>query len=622
MARGIRMAILTVGAAMLVLAGCGRNNLGRRDAGAGDAGPESGASEIADALPGDGKPGAADALLGDGKPGAADALLGDGKPGAADALPGDGKPGAADALPGDGKPGAADALLGDGKPDTADALTLGDTRATDAPSTDVVAPAPDSAIGPPDLAPLSCAALQPLVDKGLLTNRHVRQVLFAPDGKSLLLQVLGGNTTGNDEALLVSLPGGEQRTLATGILGAEWLGRDAVLLTMADSDLQAVSLGGDILCTVPGSTCSHVAAPDGSRIYYTHDCDRSVGVLSVIDIASGSTQQLGSSVLASGPVMSPGSQWAAFIVYASATDASASMNTVYLVEKGGTPYAVPIPESAWAPVFLSDEILLVQSYAASSTGANIWRHRPGTSDATLLAEGEHGFAGYESNADRSGFLLAKFPSSSSRTAELHLVSVKDGSLVQLAPDLMDYRMFEMAIQAFAIAPPSQRVIYIADRWSDAGRSYGMTSVSQNGKDTVQLAANASRAVVSPYADRVAVITSGGATYAANVVSPTTGVPQFSIQDVAIFQAVSFVPGDRGLLFVDKEAGTTAWRLRHLSFATGAVTALAEWNSNKLVPYSASIGLGAGVYPIDPSGCFAPVDSDLDQPGTRLVLLPE
>jgi hypothetical protein len=576
--------MLAGSAALLVLAGCGRNGLSRRDAGAADAEPDGGG----------------------------------------------GGPDVADAVLGDGKPDLADALLGDGAPDVADASTFADVRIADAPLPDVVVPALDLASDPPNPAVLSCASLRPLVEKGVLTNRHVRQVRFAPDGKALLLQVVGGDASGSDEALVVGLPGGEQHTFARGMVGAEWLTANAVLVTMADASLQlfpaAVTRGSDIRSLVLPNTCGHVAAPDGSRLYYTHDCSGGAGDLSVLDLVGGTRQELGTSVSTSGMVVSPGGRWAAYLVSTGPTDASPSSTAVHVVEKGGTPYAVPVAESAWNPAFLSDEILLVETAGPGYLDNNIWGHHPGTSDVRLLTHGDHGFPGYQANADQSGFLLAKLPSSSSNAGELYLARVADGSLVQLASDLMDFGRFAMRIQAFAIVPASQRVVYLADVSSEAGGTYRAASVAQDGQDRVPLAADASRIVVSAYGDRVAVIatdrTDGASGHRATIASATTGAQQARSEAVSSIQATSFVPGDRGVLFVDKDAAGKAWRLHYLSFAAGVDTTLAEWTTSQLLPYAAPTGIDTQTYPIDPTGCFVPVDSDLDPVGTRLVLLPE
>jgi hypothetical protein len=87
-------------------------------------------------------------------------------------------------------------------------------------------------------------------------------------------------------------------------------------------------------------------------------------------------------------------------------------------------------------------------------------------------------------------------------------------------------------------------------------------------------------------------------------------------------SATFVPGDRGLLYVKRDSNTVPWRLRYLSFAKGTVTTLGEWNSSPQMTTSVAMGIEPNAYPVDPSGCFAVVDSDLEPAGTRAVLLPE
>ena len=84
---------------------------------------------------------------------------------------------------------------------------------------------------------------------------------------------------------------------------------------------------------------------------------------------------------------------------------------------------------------------------------------------------------------------------------------------------------------------------------------------------------------------------------------------------------TFVPHDRGLLFVEERTGANR-RLRHLSFASGRVTTLAEWTTSRLALPAFPAGIGIGTYPVGPNGCVTLVDSDLDQTAARLVAVPD
>jgi hypothetical protein len=77
-----------------------------------------------------------------------------------------------------------------------------------------------------------------------------------------------------------------------------------------------------------------------------------------------------------------------------------------------------------------------------------------------------------------------------------------------------------------------------------------------------------------------------------------------------------------LLYATRDTSAVPWQLRYLSFAKGSVTTIGTWNSSPLMTYNGSMGIETNLYPVDPSGCFVPVDSDLDPPGTRMVLLPD
>lgn len=595
--------------AVLSLASCGRSSsLDRRDAEAWDAKPDAGAP-LTDASGGDGSnPGQADGPARPMFDGPRESIKRDLPPTTPDASP-------EDTRANEGPPAETR------RPDAPPA----EVRALDAPPAEV-GPVPDAVSPGPDSAPFSCASLLPLIEKGPLTNLHASKVLFAPDGKSILLLASSSAGTDGFDALLVSLPGGEQRILASQVKGAEWLGRSAVLLEMsADSALLAVTLEGKTLRSVQTPTCSHVATPDGSRVYYNHDCALSTGTASVLDIVTGETKQLATQAVTGYTTVSPGGRWIAHVVLTSGGDASASNRAVHVVDEIGSSYMVPIPESIRSAVFASDETLLLQSEGSDYMSFNIWRHALGTTETSLLAEGDPGYEAFAWNRDRSAFLLARFPTPSEALGDLSLVSVADGSLVQLASDLMDYRMFAMRINTFAMVPSSHRAIYIANADPDAARSYGVTAVGLDGEQRQDLGHDAGQALVSPDTDRVAVIAARATDSVPKVTvfSATTGAEQLAVEGTNSLEPLAFVPGDRGLLLVDYRTGEKKRQLQHLSFATGLVSTLAEWtSSNGLMVYVDPTGLQSKTYPVDPNGCFVPVDSDLDPQGTRLILLPE
>ncbi len=513
-------------------------------------------------------------------------------------------------------------VLADGAPESGPELPVPDARPGDARPGDVTtSDLGTDAASAPDLPPAGCASL---INDGVLNLGHAKQSLFAPDGSSLLLRVGPGDSDATDMAMLLRLRDGASRVLGSGVRNVEWLGQGAALLTAADqSKLVAVSLDGEVLLSVPTQTCSHAATPDGSRIYYTHsDCDSVSGALSVVALADGTSRQLTDRASTGSLAVSPDSRWAAYVAYTDARDKPPSTGAVSVDDASGSTYNVTGPPSAWGPVFVSSGILLFQSAGSGSQGATIWRHDLGSgSSSQSLTEGDLGITGYQIADDGSGFLMAKFTDYGTG-GELYLVPLDGGGAVRLATDLMDYRMYSMPVRAFAFTPPSKRVLYIVDSSGDAGRSYGIASVSRDGSGQVQLASGSSQTVASSYADRVAIIavdyTLGRGTI--RVVS-STGASQFSTDVTGSVIYASFVPHDRGLLFVEEPTGANK-RLRHLSFASGNATTLGEWTTSRLALSAFPVGVSFGGYPVDPNGCFAVVDSDLDQTGARLVAVPD
>lgn len=586
----MRGAALVATCILLLPPGCGRSRLGGRDGGNPDARPASAA---------DAPDGASDPPSESPSPALADGAV----ESSLDLPPRDAWP--ADVAGADVEPDAA-AL-----PD----VSLRDSRLADVAG-DAVALDTAATV---DLPPPGCA---PLLNDGVLNLGHIKQALFAPDGRSLLVRIGAADTDATDDARLISLPDGASRVLGRGVRNVEWLGPSAALLTIADQ-LLAVSLDGKVLLSLPTPTCSHAATPDGSRIYYNSECDRVSGALSVADLASGTSKELAANVSPSSLVVSPDGRWAAYLVYEG--DSSSRTGVVHVADATGATYAVTGPASATQPVFVSGEILLLQESGSGSVESSLWRHDLGTGNSRSLSKGDVGIAGYEIAADGSALLMARF-SGVGMAGELYHVPLDGSGPVRLAIDVMDYRMYSMAIRVFAFARPSQRVLYIADVSSDAGRTYGVASVSPDGSQRFQLSAGSSDAVVSSFADRVAVVavdhTLGGGSI--TVVS-ASGARQFAIDVTGDISFAGFVPRDRGLLFVqmsvDKTLGPTSV-LRHLSFTTGKVTTLAWWNMSTLALYRYPLGISSSEYPSDPNGCYIVVDSDYEQTASRLVALPD
>jgi hypothetical protein len=583
-------AVLGTSTLLVLASACGRSGLAGRDAG-----PRDGPSSTVADVPGPVAPDGARERPSD-------------PPGAV----------STDAAPA----GTPDLPVADTRPgDIAEAAPPPDLLPTDARPGDVATSDAGADGGTAfDLPPAGCPAL---ANDGVLNLGRAKQARFAADGSSVLLRLGAADSDASDVAIVVRLADSAYRVLGSGIRNVEWLGQNAALLTAADhSKLGVVSLDGEVLLTVPVETCSHAAPPDGSRIYYTHSgCDSVSGALSVVTVADGTSKQLTDRAATGSLAVSPGSRFAAYVAYTDPRDMPPRTGAVFVNDASGATYNVTGPASAFSPVFVSESILLFQSAGSDGGASNIWRHDLGTGSSRALTQGDLGITGYEIAEDRSGLLMARFPGDGVH-GELYLAPLDGGSPVRLATDIIDYRIYSMPLRPFTFAPPSGRVIYIADTSSDAGRTNGISSVAADGSDRVQLGSGGAQAVVSSYADRVAIIavdsTEGGGTL--SVVS-AAGASQRSIEVAGRVLYPTFVPHDRGLLFVDERTGATK-RLRHLSFASGNVTTLAEWTISRLALSAFPVGIGFGDYPVDPSGCVTVVDSDLDQTAARLAAVPE
>jgi hypothetical protein len=84
---------------------------------------------------------------------------------------------------------------------------------------------------------------------------------------------------------------------------------------------------------------------------------------------------------------------------------------------------------------------------------------------------------------------------------------------------------------------------------------------------------------------------------------------------------NFAPDGHGILFVESKTSDN-FKLRFLSTVYPGSTILGEWTSTNLWMTAGDISPVLGAYPVDPTGCFTIIDTDLAPgPGTRLVLLP-
>ena len=151
----------------------------------------------------------------------------------------------------------------------------------------------------------------------------------------------------------------------------------------------------------------------------------------------------------------------------------------------------------------------------------------------------------------------------------------------------------------------------------------MFAISPAG-DNRHLLANGSAFAVSPFSDRVAVldISASRDLYTVHFVVAATGAEQFEITSSSAVSGFRFVPESRGFLYVQIPA-TGPSHLYHVSFIDAHQTSLGSWNQTNLpIGDYPSAEVVAG-YPVDPTGCFTLVDSDITgSVGTSLVVLPD
>jgi hypothetical protein len=509
---------------------------------------------------------------------------------------------------------------GDAGPPIVDAPTAID--ATDAPGPNDAADAAD-APGPIDAADTSdgpavvqvpCGALRALAAKGPFTDRHARNLLFSPDRRLLIVQAAGGPP---DDLLLVPLPEGVPQMLLAGVRSAEWLGRSGqVLATMSSGDLVVASLDGTAPRTIARNTCAHLAVPDGSRVFAVSDCIARpiVGKLAEIDVATN-TATPRSSEAANILAVSPSGRFAAFVAHD--PDGDDIMHVLY-----GDRDLTLSPVAVDAPAFVAGERLLFLT-PGSRLLSNAYLQVPGTNATSqLVAQDRHfGFRGYRISPDGSLALAAHWPATRQPPFATDLVTVRlDGAVGEtlLANDLLPYDLNQLGISPFTFTADGRRVLFMA---SSTTSPMGVFTVQSSGGDRRQLALGSAFAV-SPYADRVAILEIDSSTSKQTIhfVAAATGVEAFTVSSDGAIGGLGFVPGDRGLVYVERASPN---RLHHVSFVDGRNTVIAAWNRSQTPlgdPPQGEIRTG---YPVDPTGCFTIVDSDLpESAGTSLVVLPD
>jgi hypothetical protein len=482
---------------------------------------------------------------------------------------------------------------------------------------------------PPDLAPaFACAALQPLAD-GVLTPRHVAGALFAPDRSLLVLRVKGEAPPGigvEDDLLLVRLPSGEVSPIISSISSAEWLQPGSTLLVktiqQGRTDLVVVNSDGSGARTLMQSVCSHVAAPDGSRVYAIHDCDSyNKGTMAVLEVASGASTRLADAATFATPLpslstaVSPDGRWVAFVTNIP------SFGSDRVVVVGGADGQVETLTSQLGgrhPAFVSDDLLLFAVGDPYQMG-DIRGHVAGTGDTSYLvaANRDPGLFGFEMSPDKTWVLGATRITDAIN--ELYAIRVDGSGEQRLASNLYDYLMNQLALRVFAFSAGGH-VIYNFD----TGLYLGVASVGLDGSAPTVLSTNASF-LERPRLDQVVLVEPAFATSGTSrlrLLDLASGTDVFDYASDGAIGAVGFPPNDSGLVFIEYRSPDPA-QLRYLSANQSVV--LGEWLTSQLLPilHSEYYGTLPYIYPIDPTGCFTVFDTDQTPgPGTRLAILPQ
>ena len=472
---------------------------------------------------------------------------------------------------------------------------------------------------------VACSALAPLAARGVLTTLRSRQVVFARDRSFVALRVRGDEMdagSGPDWLVRVGLPSGKLETLSRGGGTAEALGPSGLLVVGADGATGLAVYDGAGLRPVAAAVCGHLASPDGRRIYVVRDCDTAGGgTLDVIDVTGGTTSTLAKNVRARGLAVSPSGTYAAFVV--SQPDAGSAADAINVATSAGRTYALSSDAGASDPWFASDDLLLFSSGSPfGPSSASIRGHVPPAATTYLVAEGRSpGLFGYKLSPDGEWLLTAGEQASDGGpwpTALLYAIRTDGRGEHLLSSDLLPYWEFEMAIDAFAWTGDGARAVFATNQTRGVGAN------DRLGASWSELS---NRAIfrTAPAGDRVALLEYGdaGSPSRLRLVAAGSGNEVASFASDKSVGGVNFLPDGQALLFVNYPAAGPA-ELRRMD--DDGTTVLAIWSTTLLAMDGGKPGLyfqPYGSYPVDPTGCFTVVDTDLAPgPGTRLVLLRE
>jgi len=489
---------------------------------------------------------------------------------------------------------------------------------------------PDADTPPDSTTPVGCAALTPLAG-GLLTPRHAKQVLFANDRSTVVLRVSGDTTGSNDDVLVVRLPGGDLTTLISGVTGMEWLdGRSHILVRHPNQDLSVVALDGRTVTPIAANACDHVLSPDGQQVLSFESCDATSATLWALKPEIGRRTQLGKVARYSPYVnpavgfnpnasFSPSGRWIAYRQPSPAPDGGVPQGGIINLVGPEETYTLTSIAGASLPFFVSDTTLLVATTAVGSPGTiDIHGHTLGTGAAYLVAKSVdiETYFGYGVSPDGHWLLAAVAPVQGwDSPYALGAYDIQAGDTVALAANLFPFWSSEVAWYSFAFSADARHVLYLT-----ADRPMHVATVAATGGSATVLSAEPSF-TIPPTGSLVALSEKETRPPRVRLADLDTGLDVASADAATSPVQATFTPSGRALVFTETATDAAPARLRHLS-ATGRVSQLGQWRTSQLgLDYGACCNEPYGSYPIDPTGCFLLVDSDLDG-GTRLVLLPD
>jgi hypothetical protein len=443
------------------------------------------------------------------------------------------------------------------------------------------------------------------------------QVVFAPDRSWIALRVASGDGSSSTigSVLRIALPAGEVQVLAEAATSVEALGdRGALLIQGPASEGTSMMVhDGGGKREIASRVCYHKATPDGSRVYFMKCYASIVTALEVVDVATGAITELASSAIQGTLTISSDSRWAAFLV----RDRSAG-DMVRVVDAKGDGYGIASQTPASRPFFAGNRLLLFtvnRSGSFPSPGQELRAHVMGSDDTSYLVATGREADGARVSSDGS-LVLGASTEVGEAGAQLYAIRVDGTGESLVASDLYAYRAVSRPLRPFSFDSGGRWIPYL-----HGGLGVSVTSITGGAarrlaqRGTFQVGPNPGQAVVL---DEVDQRVSAGV----RLVALDGGEDLLSFQSDGTISDVAALAGAPRMVLVEATAGGSM-RLRFVSSKLPGSTVLGEWTRSSLLRASTPSTAPYGSYPVDPTGCFTILDTDLGpRPGVSLLLLPE